>query len=73
MTGFYYFYVGAGRRFQFCYLIGVMPAFTAFLLWLFYLSLTVAGQEFLGFQWDNLLLEAGFLLIFLFPILFGSI
>jgi lipase maturation factor 1 len=47
--------------------IGVMPAVIAFLLWLFYLSLTVAGQEFLGFQWDNLLLEAGFLLIFLVP------
>jgi len=46
--------------------LGMMPALNAFLLWLFYLSLTVAGQDFLGFQWDNLLLEAGFLLIFLF-------
>jgi len=44
-----------------------MPGLCAFLLWVFYLSLTVAGQDFLGFQWDNLLLEAGFLLIFLFP------
>ena len=49
------------------FLIGVMPAVSAFLLWLFYLSLTVVGQDFLGFQWDNLLLEAGFLLIFLLP------
>ena len=49
------------------FLIGFMPALIAFLLWLFYLSLTVAGQDFLGFQWDNLLLEAGFLLIFLVP------
>jgi hypothetical protein len=49
------------------FFIGVMPTVTAFLLWLFYLSLTVAGQEFLGFQWDNLLLEAGLLLIFLLP------
>jgi hypothetical protein len=46
---------------------GMMPTVCAFLLWLFYMSLTVAGQDFLGFQWDNLLLEAGFLLIFLLP------
>ncbi len=46
---------------------GVLPWLTAFLLWLIYLSLTVVGQDFLGFQWDNLLLEAGFLCIFLFP------
>jgi len=49
------------------FLIGVMPMLTASLLWVFYLSLTVAAQDFLGFQWDNLLLEAGFLLIFLIP------
>jgi len=33
--------------------------------WAVYLSLTVAGQTFLGFQWDNLLLEVGFLAIIL--------
>ena len=49
------------------FLMGVLPAVSAFLLWLFYLSLTVVGQDFLGFQWDNLLLETGFLLIFLVP------
>ncbi len=37
------------------------------LAWLFYLSLTVAGQVFLQFQWDMLLLEAGLLAIFLAP------
>jgi hypothetical protein len=37
------------------------------LLFIFYLSLTVAGQVFLSFQWDVLLLEAGFLAIFLAP------
>jgi hypothetical protein len=35
------------------------------LLWLFYLSLATVGRDFLGFQWDNLLLETGFLSIFL--------
>lgn len=33
-----------------------------------YLSLTVAGQTFLGFQWDILLLETGFLAIFFAPV-----
>ncbi|HYQ86032.1 MAG TPA: lipase maturation factor family protein [Bacteroidota bacterium] len=37
------------------------------LSWLLYLSLVVAGQEFLSFQWDILLLETGFLAIFFAP------
>ncbi len=43
------------------------PALCLALLWLLYLSLAVAGQDFLGFQWDNLLLETGFLAIFFAP------
>jgi hypothetical protein len=38
------------------------------ILWVLYLSLTVAGQIFMGFQWDALLLETGFLAIFLAPL-----
>ena len=38
---------------------------TAFVL---YLSLVSIGQSFLSFQWDFLLLEAGFLAIFLLPV-----
>lgn len=34
------------------------------LLYALYLSFSMAGQEFLSFQWDALLLEAGFLAIF---------
>jgi lipase maturation factor 1 len=34
-------------------------------LWVLYLSFAAAGQEFLSFQWDTLLLEAGLLAIFL--------
>jgi len=34
-------------------------------LFVLYLSLVTAGQDFLSFQWDLLLLEAGFLAIFL--------
>jgi hypothetical protein len=37
------------------------------LCWLFYLSLASVGQEFLWYQWDTLLLEVGFLSIFLCP------
>jgi hypothetical protein len=49
-------------------LIGnIAPAPCLFLLWTIYLSLAVVCGEFLGFQWDNLLLEVGFLAIFLAP------
>jgi len=37
------------------------------LLWATYLSLCVGGQVFYQFQWDALLLEAGFLAVFLAP------
>jgi predicted DCC family thiol-disulfide oxidoreductase YuxK len=35
--------------------------------WIFYLSLVTVGGDFMSFQWDILLLEAGFLAIFLAP------
>ncbi len=38
------------------------------LLWVLYLSVTIAGQSFLEFQWDGLLLESGFLSLFLAPL-----
>jgi predicted DCC family thiol-disulfide oxidoreductase YuxK/general stress protein CsbA len=38
------------------------------LLWLFYLSFVAAGQTFFSYQWDYLLLESGFLTIFLQPL-----
>ncbi|MCZ6636244.1 MAG: lipase maturation factor family protein [bacterium] len=37
-------------------------------LWFFYLSLSTVGQTFLSFQWDALLLETGFLTLFLVPV-----
>jgi len=51
-------------------ILGVGPAPCLFLLWLIYLSLCTISREFLGFQWDNLLLETGFLAIFLAPLRF---
>jgi len=37
-------------------------------LFVYYLSVVNAGQIFMGYQWDYLLLEAGFLAIFLKPV-----
>jgi hypothetical protein len=46
---------------------GVLPKLCLVFLWFGYLSLTVAGQVFLSFQWDSLLLETGLLAIFFAP------
>ena len=46
-------------------LLNIQPRFTLILLFALYLSLYHAGQLFMNFQWDYLLLEAGFLAIFL--------
>lgn len=47
--------------------LDIAPILVLWLLWMLYLSLVTVGQDFLAFQWDNLLLEAGFLAIFLAP------
>lgn len=57
----------AGMVFSVLLIFGVVPLISAIALWGIYLSLTTAGQVFLAFQWDNLLLEAGFLAILLAP------
>jgi hypothetical protein len=46
---------------------GILPGPCLALLWLFYLSLTVVGQDFLSFQWDVLLLESGLLALLIAP------
>jgi len=66
--GFLTFQCAAGATLAGLLIIGVAPAPCLFLLWLIYLSLVTVGREFLGFQWDNLLLETGFLSIFLAPL-----
>ena len=45
--------------------LGIRPLWSLIALFVLYLSLLHAGQTFLMFQWDTLLLEAGFLAIFL--------
>ena len=49
-------------------ILQIAPLFCLLLLWSIYLSLSVAGQIFMNFQWDYLLLEVGFLSIFLAPL-----
>src|SRR5204863_1387516 len=66
-NGFLHFLCGGGVILSFVLLLGIAPALSLVLLFIFYLSLTVAGQVFLNFQWDVLLLETGFLSIFLAP------
>jgi hypothetical protein len=56
---------GGGAFLSLLLLLDVAPALMLALLWACYLSLASAGQIFLGYQWDNLLLETGFLAIFL--------
>src|SRR5437867_3778849 len=45
----------------------IAPLVSAVGLWALYLSIVAAGQDFLSFQWDGLLLEAGFAAILLAP------
>src|SRR5207237_7448576 len=49
------------------FIFGIAPALSLVGLVVSYLSLTVAGQTFLCYQWDILLIETGFLAIFLAP------
>ncbi len=65
--GFLDFQCLAGAVLAVLLMIGIAPAPCLILLWLLYLSLVTVGRDFLGFQWDNLLLEAGFLAIFFAP------
>jgi predicted DCC family thiol-disulfide oxidoreductase YuxK len=46
-------------------IFNVLPRTSLFLLYVFYLSLFYAGQIFMGFQWDVLLLETGVLALVL--------
>jgi predicted DCC family thiol-disulfide oxidoreductase YuxK len=62
------FQCAAGTVCAMMLIIGIAPVPCLALLWLIYLSLATVGQDFLSFQWDNLLLEAGFLAIFFAPL-----
>jgi predicted DCC family thiol-disulfide oxidoreductase YuxK len=61
--GFLHLLCGAGALAGLLLLAGIAPVASAATAWLLYLSLSIAGQVFLEFQWDILLLEAGLIAI----------
>lgn len=65
--GFLNLVCGVGTAFSLLAVLGLLQGPLFFCLWIFYLSLTIICWDFLGFQWDNLLLEIGFLSIFFSP------
>jgi len=66
-NAFLHFLCGGGAVLSVLLILGIASALSLVALFAFYLSLTLAGQSFLSFQWDILLLETGFLSIFLAP------
>ncbi len=66
-NAFLHFLCGGGVVLSLLLIAGIAPFVSLIALFVFYLSLTIAGQTFLSFQWDILLLETGFLSIFLAP------
>src|SRR4030095_12865051 len=66
-NAFLHFLCGGGVVLSLLLILGLAPALSLVALFIFYLSLTIAGQVFFNFQWDVLLLETGFLSIFLAP------
>ncbi len=66
-NAFLHFLCGSGVFFSLLLIFGIAPAVSLLALFALYLSLTVAGQIFFNFQWDVLLLETGFLSIFVAP------
>ncbi len=66
-NAFLHFLCAAGSFVSILLIGGIAPAICLVLLVTLYLSLTVAGQVFLSFQWDILLIETGFLAILFAP------
>lgn len=64
---FLHFLCGSGVVCSLLLIFGIAPALLLVALFVLYLSLAIAGQDFLSFQWDILLLETGFLSVFFAP------
>jgi hypothetical protein len=47
---------------------GIAPLLSTAVAWTAYLSTMTVGQDFLGYQWDALLLETGFFALFVAPL-----
>src|SRR5436190_23531816 len=66
-NGFLHFLCAGGVVYSLLLICRIAPAISLGVLFVFYLSLSVAGQTFLNFQWDILLLETVFLAILFAP------
>jgi len=64
---FLHFQCATGVLLSMLLILGIAPVAELVLLWAIYLSLSTVCRDFLGFQWDILLLETGFLAILLAP------
>jgi predicted DCC family thiol-disulfide oxidoreductase YuxK len=60
-------WLGIGTVASALLVLGFLPATSAFVAWLCYLSFASAVPVFLNFQWDALLLETGLLVVFYVP------
>ena len=65
---FLQFLCQGGAALSLLLVVGIAPIPLLILLWIFYLSLFSVCRIFLSYQWDILLLEAGFLAVFIAPI-----
>ncbi len=65
---FLHFLCGGGAVISVLLIVEIAPLLCLAVLFALYLSLSVAGQTFLEFQWDILLSETGFLAIFIAPL-----
>ena len=57
----------AGAVLSFGLVLNLAPRYCLALLWVLYLSFVTVGQDFLAFQWDNLLLETAVCALFVAP------
>jgi lipase maturation factor 1 len=57
----------AGAVLSVVLMLNVAPRYCLIVLWGLYLSFVTIGQDFLSFQWDNLLLESAFFALFITP------
>lgn len=61
------FWFGTGVLASLLLILGLVPALSAFVAWICYLSFVAAVPVFLNFQWDALLLETGLLVVLYVP------
>jgi hypothetical protein len=66
--GFLEFLCWSGAALSVALIFGIAPIIALVLLWACYLSLLNVAGVFLGYQWDVLLLETGFLAVWLAPL-----